>query len=189
MEKSISANAETGEPTKMKRSLTVSREELLRNGSDAAFRDLLHDFFAFASRMDAVRTKFGNFIGLPAWQYMILITIARMSEEEEGGINQIAEHLHLSGAFVTIEVNKLAKANYVVKKPHPTDGRRVILSITSEGRQQLEKLAQFQRPVNDVLFGSLSSDQFADLCKMMRQLAADCDQALNLATFLAKKAK
>ncbi len=166
------------------KALTVSRDELLTGGNDVAFRDLLHNFFAFAARMEAVRTKFGSFIGLSATQYMILISIARTADPESRGVNQIADHLHLSGAFVTLEVNKLVKAKFVSKQPHPTDGRRVILNVTTQGRRQLEQLARFQQPVNDALFGSLSIEQFTQLCTIMRQLVSTSDQALHLANYL-----
>lgn len=41
--------------------------------------------------------------------------------------------MHLSGAFVTIEVNKLVFAGLVDKQRHTDDRRRVVLR-TSEGR-------------------------------------------------------
>jgi MarR family transcriptional regulator, organic hydroperoxide resistance regulator len=171
--------AKSGHPA-----LTISREELLTGGTDVAFRGLLHNFFAFAARMETVRSKFGNFIGLSSAQYMILISIARIEDPENRGINQIADHLHLSGAFVTLEVNKLVKAKYVSKQPHLTDRRRVILNVTRQGRSQLEELARFQQPVNDALFSSLSTEQFTQLCTIMRQLVDSSDQALHLANYL-----
>lgn len=164
--------------------LTISREELLTGGNDVGFRELLHNFFAFAARMEAVRSKFGSFIGLSATQYMILISIARTEDPEDRGVNQVADHLHLSGAFVTLEVNKLVKAKFVSKQPHPTDGRRVILNVTPQGRSQLEELARFQQPVNDALFASLSTEQFSQIRTIMRQLVASSDQALHLANYL-----
>lgn len=180
-------NAQAGNVTEVESglpALTISREELLTGGTDVAFRGLLHNFFAFAARMEAVRSKFGSFIGLSSTQYMILISIARTADPEDRGINQIADHLHLSGAFVTLEVNKLVKAKYVSKQPHPTDGRRIILSVTEQGRFHLEQLARFQQPVNDVIFGTLTAEQFSELCTIMRQLVDSSDQALHLANYL-----
>lgn len=166
--------------------LTVSREDLLVDGTDTAFRDLLHDFFAFASQMEKVRAMFGEFIGLSSTQYMALIAISRMGSDGELGINQLAEHLHLSGAFVTIEVNKLGKAGYVIKQPHPTDGRRIVLELTPNGSKALERLAEFQRPVNDALFASLDSKAFSELQTVFRHLANDGEKALALAEYIRK---
>jgi DNA-binding MarR family transcriptional regulator len=35
-----------------------------------------------------------------------------------GGVNEVAEHLHLLGAFVTVEVAKLVKAGLIRKRPN-----------------------------------------------------------------------
>lgn len=164
--------------------LTVSRQELLIDGSDTAFRDLLHDFFAFAAQMEKARAMFGEHIGLSSTQYMALITISRIGAGGELGINQLAEHLHLSGAFVTIEVNKLVKAGYVVKHPHPVDGRRIIAEMTPRGAAALERLAAFQRPVNDALFASLDARRFAQLRTIFSGLADNGEKALRLAAYM-----
>lgn len=164
--------------------LTVSRPEMLVGGSDATFRDLLHDFFAFAMRMDKARALFGEFIGLSATQYMALIALSRMNDKGGIGTNGLARHLHLTGAFMTNEVNKLVKVGYVYKRPHPTDGRRLVLELTQQGLDALDRLAEFQRPVNDALFASLKVNEFAALADILRRLARDSDNALTFADYI-----
>ena len=166
------------------RLLTTSRKELLRGGDDGTFRELLHDYFAFAQNLEAARIKFAAHIGLSATQYMILIAIAHGSPEKPLGINQIAKRLHLSGAFVTIEVNRLVAEDLVEKKPHPTDGRRVQLFATRNGIDRLVRLATFQRPVNDALFRNLSADEFGQLAHILARLADNGHAAIKLADHL-----
>lgn len=166
------------------RLLTTSRTELLRDGEDGAFRELLHDYFAFAQNLEEARIKFAAHIGLSATQYMILIAIAHGSPEKPLGINQIAKRLHLSGAFVTIEVNKLVAEGLVDKKPHPTDGRRVQLFTTRTGIDRLGRLAAFQRPVNDALFDGLSAEEFRQLAGILARLADNGHPAIKLADHL-----
>ena len=75
---------------------TVSRPALLAHDSDKVFRQMVYDTLAFAARIQEVRSRFGEFIGLPGAQYSILMAIAH--QQDEGiGVNAIAEHLHLSG--------------------------------------------------------------------------------------------
>jgi len=166
------------------RLLTISRKEFLSNGSDAAFRELLHGYFAFAQNLEEARIKFASHIGLSATQYMTLIAIAHSAPERPLGINQLARRLHLSGAFVTTEVNKLVAEGLVEKKLHPTDGRRVQLYATQAGVDRLVRLAAFQRPVNDALFGGLSRAEFEQFAKILARLADNGDAAIKLAEHL-----
>jgi len=110
--------------------------------------------------------------------------VAHTPESEPVGINQIADRLHLSGAFVTIEVNKLVAEGLVDKRGHPDDGRRVQLFVTKEGVDRLTRLAAFQRPVNDALFGMLSREEFRVLSRLLGRLADNGDAAVKLASHL-----
>jgi DNA-binding MarR family transcriptional regulator len=161
--------------------LTVTRPELMSDGQDTAFRSMLYDFFAFASTLDEARAGFASYIGLSPTQYLSLIVIARA--DEPVGVNQVAKRLHLSGPFVTIEVNKLVQGGLVEKRPHPTDGRRVQLFVTALGRETLARLAAFQRPVNDALFETLNRKEFETLQNIMRRLSEGGSRALQLAKF------
>ncbi|MEZ2410725.1 MarR family winged helix-turn-helix transcriptional regulator [Bosea sp. RCC_152_1] len=163
------------------RRLTVSKPDLLDEGSDLRFRDLLYDFFAFGSGLEEARARFAGSIGLTPPQYLILIAVGRGTPDSELGVAQVAERLHLSGAFVTIEVSKLVKIGLVEKRPHPSDRRRVNLSVTSIGFEKLERLASLQRPVNDALFASLDRETFERLSGIMRRLAQGAGQAIHLA--------
>jgi MarR family transcriptional regulator, organic hydroperoxide resistance regulator len=166
------------------RLLTASKPELLDGDDDRTLRALLHDYFAFAHCLEVSRAKFAKFVGLSATQYMILIAIAHAPADEPLGIGQIADKLHLSGAFVTIEVNKLVADRLVDKSGHPSDGRRVQLAVTTKGLDRLTRLAAFQRPVNDALFGMLSRDEFRQLAHLLSRVADNGGNAVKLAAHI-----
>src|SRR4051794_18965505 len=113
--------------------LTASKPELLDKDGDSTLRSLLYDYFAFARSLEAARAKFANYVDLSPTQYLILIAIAHSSLDEPMGINQLATRLHLSGAFITNEVNKLVSDELIAKTSHPVDGRRVQLTATRQG--------------------------------------------------------
>jgi len=161
--------------------LTASKPELLDRDGDALLRRLLYDFFAFGRNLEAARAKFARSVDLSPTQYLILITIARSPQDQPLGINQLAERLHLSGAFVTIEVNKLVAEGLLDKATHPSDGRRVQLGVTDSAVGLLARLAGFQRPVNDALFGMLTRDEFKLLAGLLARLAENGERALKLA--------
>lgn len=87
--------------------LTVTNPACLVDGSDAEFRHLVNGLLPFAARLLSVRDGFGTLIGLTGIQYSLLIAIAQLSHDDVVTVNQLADHLHLSGAFITIETGKL----------------------------------------------------------------------------------
>ena len=161
--------------------LTASKPELLDKDGDRTLRGFLDDYFAFGRNLEAARAKFASYVNLSPTQYMILIAIAHSTLDEPMGINQLAGRLHLSGAFVTNEVNKLVSDGLIEKSAHPSDGRRVQLNVTTQGVSRLTRLAAFQRPINDALFGMLTRDEFKLLSQLLARLAANGDRAVKFA--------
>ena len=161
--------------------LTASKPELLDKDGDRTLRGLLYDYFAFGRSLEACREIFAGFAGLSPTQYLILIAIKNSTAEQPMGVNQVAERLYLSGAFVTNEINKLVSDGLLEKTPHPGDGRRVQLGLTQHGTNRLIRLAALQRPVNDALFGMLTREEFKTLSQLLSRLASNADSALKLA--------
>jgi DNA-binding MarR family transcriptional regulator len=161
--------------------LTASKPELLDKEGDRTLRGLLYDYFAFGRSLEACREIFAGFVDLSPTQYLILIAIKNSTAEEPMGVNQVAERLYLSGAFVTNEINKLVSDGLLEKSPHPGDGRRVQLTLTQRGMSLLIRLAALQRPVNDALFGMLTREEFKMLAQLLSRLASNADSALKLA--------
>lgn len=165
--------------------LTVSKPELLSASSDQEFRQLVHDTLAFSARIQEVRNRLAAAIGLSGPQYTVLITVAHHQHQPGGvGINQVAEHLHLSGAFVTIEINKLIAKGLVTKETNPEDRRRVLLRTTGKAHALFADLAALQRPTNDTLFGCLSKSDFRRLRVIMASLVESADRSLSLLDYL-----
>lgn len=104
--------------------LTASKPELLDKEGDRTLRGVLYDYFAFGRSLEACREIFAGFVDMSPTQYLILIAIKNSTAEEPMGVNQVAERLYLSGAFVTNEINKLVSDSLLEKSPHPEDGRR-----------------------------------------------------------------
>lgn len=161
--------------------LTASKPELLDKDGDRTLRGMLYDFFAFGRSLEAARASFASYVDLSPTQYLIMIALKNSTLDEPMGINQVADWLRLSSAFVTNEVNKLVSDGLIEKSAHPSDGRRVQLTVTSQGFGVLTRLAAVQRPVNDALFGMLTRDEFRLLSQLLARLAANGDRAVTLA--------
>lgn len=165
--------------------LTISRPELLVNGSDSEFRRLVHNFFAFGARHEAMRAGHGAKIGLTGIEYTFMISIRHLEDDGDVSVKLLADHLHLSGPFATTMVGKLIARGLVMKDVDPADRRRVRLRVTEDGHNLLSKLAPTQRQVNDVQFGCLSAKDFHYLLDLLDRLIESGDQALALQSYLA----
>ena len=166
--------------------LTISRPEMLVDGSDRQFRRLVHGLFGFFARHEAVRSGHAARIGLVGIEYTVLISIRHLSAEEgDVSVNRIATHLHLSGAFVTTVTNKLLKRGFIHKSVDPADRRRVKLEVSDKGNDLLAELAPAQRQVNDVQFGCLSASEFRQLLKITERLIESSERAVRLQQYLA----
>jgi DNA-binding MarR family transcriptional regulator len=163
---------------------TVSKPELLVDGDDVAFRSFVHDFLAFSQMLTEIRARFGEHLGLTGIQYTILISVSHLQGRLGIGVNAIAEHLHVSGAFVTTEVAKLVRAGLISKQVNAKDKRRVLLRVTAEGRKLLNGLLSVQAPVNDALFDALTAQEFAPLRSMMARLVPCAARSLALLAYL-----
>lgn len=170
--------------------LTISRSEMLIDGSDRHFRRLVHSLFGFLARHEAVRTGHAARIGLVGIEYTALISIRHLEAEEgDVNVNRIASHLHLSGAFVTTVTNKLLKRGLIYKSVNPLDRRRVKLQVSAKGDELLAELAPTQRQINDVQFGCLGKSEFLQLLDMVERLIASSESAVRLQAYLADQAK
>lgn len=164
--------------------LTTTRPELLKDGSDRDFRRLVHGLFSFLSCHERLRAGHARYIGLAGIEYTTMISIAHLSLERDVNIKTVADHLRLSGAFITSVTRKLVAKGLVEKVVDPTDRRRVNLTVSTKGRALLERLSPVQCQLNDLEFSPLSRAEFADLLRIIERLIASGERAVALQTYL-----
>lgn len=172
--------------TAPKAARTISRPEMLVNGSDQEFRRLVHSLFGFFSRHQTIREGHAAVIGLAGIEYTTLISIRHLAALGDVHVRAVADHLYLSGAFVTAVTNKLMAKGLIEKASHPVDRRRLSLTVTARGAELLERLAPTQTMVNDVQFDCLSAKEFHQLLDMTQRLVDSGDRAIALQRYLAE---
>ena len=165
--------------------MTVSRPELLVDGSDRDFRRLVHGLFGFLARHEALRSAHAAYIGLNGMEYTVLISIAHLSADGDVSVKVVADHLHLSGAFITTITGALLRKRLIHKRTDPRDRRRVRLTVSEKAYELLARLAPVQRRANDVEFEALSAAEFRHLLGLIERLIASGDRALMLQARLA----
>ncbi|MGA7327984.1 MAG: MarR family winged helix-turn-helix transcriptional regulator [Rhodomicrobium sp.] len=164
--------------------LTISRPELLRDGSDRDFRRLVHGLFGFFSRHEKLRDGHARYIGLAGIDYTVLISIAHLGAKADVYVGTVADHLHLSGPFITTATRRLLEAGLIHKQTDAADRRRVSLTISAAGRTLLGRLAPVQRQVNNVEFECLTAAEFDCLLDLIEKLISSSERALALQSYL-----
>lgn len=161
---------------------SVSRTALLDQGSDYRFRQLVQDTLAVSARLQAIREEFGRTAGLTGPQYSLIVAIAHLAESAGGTtVSQLANHLHVSGTYVTAEANKLERAGLLLRAPNPNDRRSVLLQLTKSGLELLERMIPVISRINDEIFRDLTRADFELLVRLMSGLAESAADALALA--------
>jgi len=164
--------------------LTTSRPELLSNGRDRQFRHLIHGLFGFAAHHERIRSGHARVIGLAGIEYTVLIAVAHLSLDGDVNVKSVADHLYLSGAFITSVAGRLLRLGLIGKDVDAEDRRRVTLTVSDKGRAALERLAPVQRQVNDVEFGCLSRQEFDLLTGLVDRLIDSGARAVALQNYL-----
>lgn len=165
---------------------TVSRPELLVNNSDREFNRLVLGLFTLRNLLFQIGERNGAAIGLTVIEHIALMILTRVSSVQDIGVQELANLLRLSGAFMTSTVNGLVEKGLVTKSPHPVDGRRICLRSTDRALKLLGQLGPVQRQVNDAAFGSLSAAEFRQLCDLIQRLNGSAAQAKSLQDYLLK---
>src|SRR5262249_27167762 len=167
--------------------LTVGRQQLLPNKTDAEFRALVHGLISLGRRIITIRDGFGELAGLSGVQFEIMMLVSRLGGETGVTVTEISDLMLQSGAFTTIEIGKLVEKGLLEKSADQQDRRRVRVRLTEGGRKTLAGAAPHQRQINDILFGSLSSADFQELRRILHELVPSFEHGAHLMEFMLKR--
>jgi len=159
---------------------TVSKPELLEGNSDRKFRQFLYDFSVLAGHLEFAREYLASQLGLSAPQYNIVMIIAQYQGEEGMSVSDVAQHLHVTTAFITSEVGKLEQARVVEKRQNPNDGRGVLLRLTAVGEARVLEIGSRRLLINDHLFRGLSGEDFRQLAQTVASLIDDFTEVTHM---------
>lgn len=110
--------------------------------------------------------------GLSYIQFQILAVLGESAEGRQR-MTDIADRLVHSRSGLTYQVAQLAAAGLVAKAPSSDDERSVIVSITPEGRDVLDRvLAGHVHVVRRLLLAPLSTEDVARLGDVLGRVAA-----------------
>ena len=157
---------------------SVSVPSLLLGGNDRTFQKLVFDFFTISARIEQVRVHFASRMGISGPQYSVLRAVAALQSSDGVSIGVVAEHLHVTSTFITVQSGVLAQRGLLKKREDLTDRRISRLSLTLNGERLVDAIVNEVRPINDVFFGGLRRVEFAALSVMMKKLVGSSRTAI-----------
>jgi MarR family transcriptional regulator, organic hydroperoxide resistance regulator len=166
---------------------TVSAEALLVDGSDHAFRRMIHALMAIGHSLDVMREGFARVIGTTGPQHELIMLIYRYNDGEGISVGELAALVKLTSAFVATETSKLSGLGLIEKVTDPLDRRRVILRVTDIGRRKLALLSGYQRQGNDVLFECFDEKAFLKFSRLVEEVLPCGERAATLVTRLSQE--
>ena len=140
--------------------LSVTRPEILVEGSDREFRRLIHRMLIGSARLAAVRESIAGRIGVSGTQYTMLMSVLHLQGSAGISITELADYLEVTGPHVTSVIGKLAGRGFVRKMANPKDRRGVLVRLTPMGRKRLLAAFDFIANVNDRLFEGVTGEDY-----------------------------
>lgn len=116
--------------------------------------------------------------GLAAHEFDVLAALRRSGSPYEQTPGQLIEATHVTSGTMTNRLDRLAERRLVQRRPHPADGRQVIIRLTGAGRRRVDAAFEALLASEQQLLAGLSATQRAGLATGLRRL-------LGLATGLA----
>jgi DNA-binding MarR family transcriptional regulator len=159
-------------------SRAISIEDMDLFGAEKAFRQILHKIQYVGEIHAAVRRHLASEMKLTPPQFNILLAIGEFEGSRDVGVKDIAEHLHVTGAFITVETNKLEARQLVIKMQNPNDGRGTLLRLSSRAQAELQGIAERIRQYNARFFDQIKMEEFTILASYVNDLVSGGESAL-----------
>ena len=104
----------------------------------ASFRQQLRRYIRFSERA-------ATEAGLEPRQYQLLLMLRGLAPGGQASVSDIAEWLQVRHHSAVGLVDRIAMRGMAERRPDPSDGRRVLVALTPEGRAALAGLAMLHR--------------------------------------------
>jgi MarR family transcriptional regulator, organic hydroperoxide resistance regulator len=113
--------------------------------------------------LEELRYFWAKALGISGPQWMILMALADMDQDEGVPVNAVSKRLHVDSSFVTTQSKLLEKKGFLRRKTSAEDARIVQMSLTDKTYKHLAGLASQQEALNDFIFAELNERELDDL--------------------------
>lgn len=106
-------------------------------------------------------------VGVNGYEYRCLASLAAVKQLSQ---TELGEAANLDPRDVTHTVRDLEDRGLVSRESDPNHGRRILVSLTSEGRKVTGRLATVMTEVQDRVFGGLSPLEQSTLLGLLKRV-------------------
>ena len=138
--------------------------------SNSTKKNLDHDLcFLFYITTKEVINRFNKFLKQYNISFPNYMVLSYIEDDEEVFVKTLCNKLFLDSGTISPIVKRLEKKNLVIRKRLPEDERKVMLSLTEEGKELKGQFKNISTQVINQL--NLDSDEKEDYYNMMRGFA------------------
>ena len=98
-------------------------------------------------------------------------TLAKLADVGETSQNQLGSLVAMDAATVKGVIDRLKARGLVELTRHEVDKRRLLVSLTEEGRETVERLIPIAQQITNETLGPLSPKEAAALLKLLSRIA------------------
>jgi DNA-binding MarR family transcriptional regulator len=170
-----------------RKTLTVTLPELLVEGSDHEFRELIALLYASIGQLQSMRRQLADSLGVSTTELSILLGLHHLSTSGRVRIRQIADHLCIAAPNVTAAISSLEQQGWVGKSTDPSDARAVSIVLTPGASVRLDAFAERCARLNDCWFRGLTRKDMLVVTGFFRRLDQHYDAAHGIGHGMMRK--
>ena len=127
--------------------------------------------------LEELRYFWAKTLGISGPQWMILMALADMDQDEGVPVNVVSKKLHVDSSFITTQSKLLEKKGFLRRKTSTEDARIVQMSLTDKTYKHLASLAAQQEALNDFIFAEIDDAQLNGLTDKLTALEIRLEKA------------
>lgn len=112
--------------------------------------------------------------------HQVIRILQHIEKQEKISINEVADYLNVSQNTASEHIKRSIKKNLVIKRRDPSDERKVILCLTSEGKDTLYRNTSLNEEELSLIFNSLNQEEkelIINAFKLLSERANQCIQS------------
>jgi len=127
--------------------------------------------------LEELRYFWAKTLGISGPQWMILMALADMDQDDGVPVNVVSKKLHVDSSFITTQSKLLEKKGFLRRKSSTEDARIVQMSLTDKTYKHLAGLASQQEALNDFIFAEFDDRQLDELTDKLSTLKNRLEKA------------
>ena len=127
--------------------------------------------------LEELRYFWAKALGISGPQWMILMALADLDQDDGVPVNAVSKKLHVDSSFVTTQSKLLEKKGFLRRRTSDEDARIVQMSLTDKTYKQLAALASQQEALNEFIFSEFGENELDDLNNKLTALQHRLEKA------------